>query len=83
MNEILFDFYGNPIPPKMIEKIKKSRAGAEKLEKRDVKCPHCGRHLFSVYGSSPDVYISAKCHKCKSTDIPLSMAYFRTLKGNR
>ena len=83
MAELMFDFYGNPLPPVILENIRKSKEGAEKYPIREIKCPICGMHLCNVYGNSPDVFISVKCQKCKSGDVPLSMAMFRTLKGNK
>ncbi len=83
MAELMFDFYGNPLPPVILENIRKSREGAEKYPKRVIKCPICGMHLATVYGKSSEVFVSVKCQKCKTNDVPLSMAMFRTLKGNK
>ena len=83
MAEIMFDYKGNPIPRFIVENLRKSKTESEKYPKREIKCPICGIHLCDVYGNSPDVFISVKCQKCKSGDLPLSMAYFRTLKGKK
>lgn len=80
MAEIMFDYTGNPLPPLIVDNLRKSKEGAEKYPKRDIKCPICGLHLATVYGRSPEVFISVKCQKCKMNDVPLSMAMFRTMK---
>lgn len=80
MAEILYDYHGKPLPNILIEKIRKSKEGAEKYPKREIKCPVCGIHLATVYGKSPEVFISVKCQKCKMNDVPLSMAMFRAMK---
>ncbi len=83
MSEIMYDYRGRALPTVISDNLIKSKEGAEKYPKREIKCPFCGMHLCDVYGSSPDVFISVKCQKCKTRDVPLGMAWFRTLKGNR
>lgn len=78
--EILYDYKGNPLPAIIADKIKKSREGAMKYPVREIKCPVCGIHLADVYGKNPEVFISVKCQKCKTNDMPLSMAMFRTIR---
>lgn len=80
MAEMMFDYRGKPLPPVIVENLKRSKDGAEKYPKREIKCPFCGMHLATVYGKSSEVFVSVKCQKCKTNDVPLSMAFFRTLR---
>ena len=80
MEEIMLDYTGKSLPPVIVENLQKSKEGAEKYPMREIKCPICGMHLCNVYGTSSDVFISVKCQKCKTVDVPLSMGLFRTVK---
>ena len=77
----MYDYRGNPLPTVVSNNIIKSKEGAGKYPKREIRCPFCGMHLATVYGKSPEVFVSVKCQKCKTNDVPLSMAYFRTMKN--
>ena len=63
--------------PNLQEKLAESRAGAEKLELREIKCPNCGFYLLDVYGRDHH-YTRAKCRKCKFNDV-IDTALFRTI----
>ena len=69
--------------PDVDEKLAKSKAAAESLKIRTIKCPKCGFYLLDVYGH--DHYlIRVKCRKCKFNDT-IDTALFRTirLKNNK
>lgn len=68
--------YGKPIP-NLQEKLAESRAGAETLEHREIKCPNCGFYLLDVYGRDHH-YTRVKCRKCKFNDV-IDTALFRTI----
>ena len=69
--------YSKPVPD-LQERLAQSRAGAEKLELREIKCPNCGFYLLDVYGRDHH-YTQVKCRKCKLEE-PLNLAYFRRIK---
>lgn len=69
--------YSKPIPD-LQEKLALSRAGAEKLELRQIKCPNCGFYLLDVYGRDHH-YTRVKCRKCKFNEV-IDTALFRTVR---
>lgn len=71
------ELYSNPVPD-FQEKLALSRAGAEKLELRQIKCPNCGFYLLDVYGRDHH-YTRVKCRKCKFNDV-IDTALFRTIR---
>ena len=69
--------YSKPFPD-LQEKLARSRAEAEKLELRQVKCPNCGFYLLDVYGRDHH-YTRVKCRKCKFNEV-IDTALFRTAR---
>lgn len=69
--------YSKPVPD-LQEKLSQSRAGAEKLELRQIKCPNCGFYLLDVYGRDHH-YTRVKCRKCKFNEV-IDTALFRTVR---
>jgi phage FluMu protein Com len=69
--------YSKPVPD-LQEKLAQSRAGAEKLELRQIKCPNCGFYLLDVYGRDHH-YTRVKCRKCKFNEV-IDTALFRTVR---
>lgn len=69
--------YSKPFPD-LQEKLARSRAEAEKLELRQVKCPNCGFYLLDVYGRDHH-YTRVKCRKCKFNEV-IDTALFRTVR---
>lgn len=69
--------YSKPVPD-LQEKLAQSRAGAEKLELRQIKCPNCGFYLLDVYGTDHH-YTRVKCRKCKFNEV-IDTALFRTIR---
>lgn len=67
--------------PETERKLARSRAGAEKLQLRTVRCPRCGFYLLDVYGRD-HCYVRVKCRKCKFSDT-IDTALFRTPGGKR
>lgn len=64
--------------PDVDEKLAQSKAAAESLKIRTIKCPKCGFYLLDVYGH--DHYlIRVKCRKCKFNDT-IDTALFRTIR---
>ena len=68
--------YSKPVPD-LQDKLARSRAGAEKLELRQIKCPNCGFYLLDVYGRDHH-YTRVKCRKCKFNEV-IDTALFRTV----
>ena len=68
--------YSKPVSD-LQEKLSQSRAGAEKLELRQIKCPNCGFYLLDVYGRDHH-YTRVKCRKCKFNEV-IDTALFRTV----
>jgi phage FluMu protein Com len=69
--------YSKPVPD-LQDKLARSRAGAEKLELRQIKCPNCGFYLLDVYGRDHH-YTRVKCRKCKFNEV-IDTALFRTVR---
>lgn len=69
--------YSKPVPD-LQEKLSQSRAGAEKFELRQIKCPNCGFYLLDVYGRDHH-YTRVKCRKCKFNEV-IDTALFRTVR---
>ena len=63
--------------PDVQERLAASRAGAETMVLRTIRCPCCGFHLLNVYGQD-HYYIQVKCQKCKFSDT-IDTALFRTM----
>ena len=63
------------------ERLAASRAGAEAMVLRTIRCPCCGFHLLNVYGKD-HYYIQVKCQKCKFSDT-IDTALFRTMSKRR
>ena len=64
--------------PDVEDKLGQSKAAAESLKIRTIKCPKCGFYLLDVYGH--DHYlIRVKCRKCKFNDT-IDTALFRTIR---
>lgn len=62
----------------VLGKLEQSRLGAEKLVRREIKCPNCGFYLLDVYGRDHH-YTRVKCRKCKFNDV-IDTALFRTAR---
>ena len=60
-------------------KLDQSRALAETMILREIKCPNCGFHLLYVYGRE-HVVTRVKCRKCKFNE-PIDTALFRTIRS--
>lgn len=69
--------YSKPVPD-LQEKLARSRAEAEKLELRQIKCPNCGFYLLDVYGKDHH-HTRVKCRKCKFNEV-IDTALFRTVR---
>ena len=77
MMQATIEHYSKPIPG-LQEKLAQSRTEAEKLERREIKCPNCGFYLLDVYGRDHH-YTRVKCRKCKFNDV-IDTALFRTIR---
>ncbi len=80
MNTALVERYNRP-SQEVIDKLEQSRAGAEQLARREIKCPSCGFYLLDVYGRDHH-YTRVKCRKCKFNEV-IDTALFRTVKQSR
>lgn len=78
MTQTVVERYKRPLPADVLRKLEISRLQAEKLIKREIRCPICGYYLLDVYGTEHNI-TRAKCKKCKF-DEPIDTAMFRTLK---
>ena len=77
MTQAVVERYSKP-EPAVLEKLEQSRLGAEKLVRREIKCPNCGFYLLDVYGRDHH-YTRVKCRKCKFNDV-IDTALFRTIR---
>ena len=62
-------------------KLAASRAGAEALPIRTIRCPSCGFYLLNVYGQD-HCFLQVKCQKCKFSET-IDTALFRTMSKRR
>lgn len=60
------------------EKLRYSRLAAERLIKREIRCPQCGFYLMDVYGREHNI-TRVKCRKCKFNEV-IDTGLFRTMK---
>lgn len=67
--------------PEVMNKLALSQLAAEKLIKREIKCPVCGFYLMDVYGRDHHI-TRVKCRKCKFNEV-IDTALFRTVKPRR
>ena len=62
-------------------KLAASRAGAEAMPIRTIRCPRWGFHLLYVYGQD-HYFLQVKCQKCKFSET-IDTALFRTMSKRR
>jgi phage FluMu protein Com len=73
--------YENIADPVVQEKLRQSKLKAEKLVKREIRCPRCGFYLMDVYGYGH--YITrVKCRKCKFDEV-IDTGLFRTMRHQK
>lgn len=63
--------------PDVQERLAASKAGAEFMQIRSIRCPSCGFYLLDVYGHD-HYFLRVKCRKCKF-DETIDTALFRTM----
>ena len=68
-----------PPPPEAQMKLEQSAIEVDGLDKRDVKCPHCGYVITREFADARGHFL-ARCRKCKK-EYPINLAYFRRQKG--
>lgn len=78
MMQTVAERYQKPLPVEIVSKLEVSRRQAERLVKREIKCPNCGFHLLEVYGTDHHI-TRVKCQKCKFNEL-IDTAMFRTIK---
>lgn len=78
MMQTVVERYQKPLPVETVAKLDYSRRQAEKLVRREIKCPNCGFHLLEVYGTDHHI-TRVKCQKCKFNEL-IDTAMFRTIK---
>lgn len=78
MTQTVVERYKRPLTAETVRKLEYSRLQAEKLIRREIKCPNCGYYLLEEYGTDHHV-TRVKCRKCKFNEI-IDTAMFRTLK---
>ena len=78
MIQTVAERYRRPLSSETILKLERSRRQAEKLVKREIKCPSCGFYLLEVYGTDHHI-TRVKCQKCKFNEL-IDTAMFRTIK---
>lgn len=77
MMQAVAERYSKP-EPAVLKKLEQSLLGAEKLVRREIKCPNCGFYLLDVYGRDHH-YTRVKCRKCKFNEV-IDTALFRTIR---
>lgn len=60
------------------EKVRASRIEAAELQKREIRCPHCGRLVLTVC-SDANGHLQFQCTKCLRHTM-INLAYFRKQK---
>lgn len=60
------------------DKLLFSKKMAERLVKREIRCPHCGFYLMDVYGHEHNI-TRVKCRKCKFDEV-IDTGLFRTMR---
>lgn len=78
MMQTVVERYQKPLPIEIVRKLDSSRQQAERLVKREIKCPNCGFHLLEVYGTDHHI-TRVKCQKCKFNEL-IDTAMFRTIR---
>lgn len=78
MMQTVAERYQKPLSVEIVSKLEASRRQAERLIKREIKCPNCGFHLLKVYGTDHHI-TRVKCQKCKFNEL-IDTAMFRTIK---
>ena len=68
MMQTVAERYQKPLPVEIVSKLEVSRRQAERLVKREIKCPNCGFHLLEVYGTDHHI-TRVKCQKCKFNEL--------------
>ena len=62
MMQTVAERYQKPLPVEIVSKLELSRRQAERLVKREIKCPNCGQTLCKLeYGK-----VEIKCTRCKN-----------------
>ena len=72
MMQTVAERYQKPLLVEIVSKLEVSRRQAERLVKREIKCPNCGFHLLEVYGTDHHMYF---------IDAPLSYINERVIAG--
>ena len=78
MMQTVAERYQKPLTVEIVNKLEFSRRQAERLVKREIKCPNCGFHLLEVYGTDHHI-TRVKCQKCKFNEL-IDTAMFRTMR---
>ena len=64
-----------PMPPEVQKKVAISYTESLDLKERELKCPHCGRYVASLFSDSAG-HFKSKCPYCKSITV-YNFGYFR------
>lgn len=75
------DYKRKPLLPEVKAKLDRSYAESLDLSERELRCPHCGRYIATLY-SDVSGHFKAKCQNCKTITI-FNLACFRQVRWRR
>ncbi len=72
------EYKRKPLTLEMRDKLERSRRESLDLTERELRCPHCGRFIVTLY-SDISGHFKAKCGNCKTVTI-FNLGYFRRVR---
>lgn len=75
------DYRMKPMLPEMKKKVSLSYTESLDLHERELRCPHCGRYVASLFSDSSG-HFKSKCPHCKAVTI-YNLGYFRRRRCRR
>lgn len=70
-----------PMTPEVRAKVNLSYTESLDLQERELKCPHCGRYIASLFSDSSG-HFKVKCPNCKAVTT-YNLGYFRRRRCRR
>jgi len=64
-----------PMSAVLKDKVERSYTESLDLSERELRCPHCGRFIATLYSDTTG-HFKAKCGNCKSVTV-YNLGYFR------
>ena len=78
---LIREYKRKPLTPEAKEKLDRSLRESLDLTERELRCPHCGRYLMTLY-SDVSGHFKTKCDNCKTVTV-YNLGYFRRRKHRR